>query len=236
MLAILVFSVVIWMFETVSYPVSAAIIISLMAFLLGTAPNMMNPDKVLGTSGALKMAMSGFSSPALALVGAALFISAAMMKTGLDKRLALFILSKIGAKTKNVLAGVILVGFILSFFVPSTTARVSCMVPIVMGIIAAFGVPLKSRFSAMIPIIISVLQGAAEYSHLNVVGMTLILQYVICFGFILPVNAPQNMVAFGTETFEAKTFIKTGIPLTVIAYSLIMLMAATYWKWLGIII
>ena len=90
--------------------------------------------------------------------------------------------------------------------------------------------------AAMIPIIISVLQGAAEYSHLNVVGMTLILQYVICFGFILPVNAPQNMVAFGTETFEAKTFIKTGIPLTVIAYSLIMLMAATYWKWLGIII
>ena len=155
MLAILVFSVVIWMFETVSYPVSAAIIISLMAFLLGTAPNMMNPDKVLGTSGALKMAMSGFSSPALALVGAALFISAAMMKTGLDKRLALFILSKIGAKTKNVLAGVILVGFILSFFVPSTTARVSCMVPIVMGIIAAFGVPLKSRFSAVMMIAIA---------------------------------------------------------------------------------
>ena len=453
MLAVLVFSVVIWMFETVSYPVSAAIIISLMAFLLGTAPNMMNPDKVLGTSGALKMAMSGFSSPALALVGAALFISAAMMKTGLDKRLALFILSKIGAKTKNVLAGVILVGFILSFFVPSTTARVSCMVPIVMGIISAFGVPLKSRFSAvmmiaiaqadsiwnvgiktaaaqnmialdfiekqlgttvswmdwfitaapfaaimsvvlyflllklvppemdeieggqatvarelkelgpmslsekkllgvslvllllwstekilhnfdtssttmaaitimmlpgigimtwkeaqakigwgtlilfgvgislgsavlstkaaawiahvivdvfglyhtsafmivailamflivihlgfasatalaaaMIPIVISVLQGAAEHSQLNVVGMTLILQYVICFGFILPVNAPQNMVAFGTETFEAKTFIKTGIPLTLIAYSLILLMASTYWKWLGIIL
>ena len=49
MLAVLVFSVVIWMFETVSYPVSAAIIISLMAFLLGTAPNMMNHDKVLGT-------------------------------------------------------------------------------------------------------------------------------------------------------------------------------------------
>jgi len=69
-----------------------------------------------------------------------------------------------------------------------------------------------------------------------VVGMTLILQYVICFGFILPVNAPQNMVAFGTETFEAKTFIKTGLPLTLIAYSLILLLSATYWKWLGIII
>lgn len=452
MLAVLLFSVIVWMSESVSYPVSASIIMTLMAFLLGTAPNMNNPDKMLGTSGALKLALSGFSSTALALVGAALFIAAAMMKTGLDKRIALFVLSMIGARTNRILAGVILVGFILSFFVPSTTARVSCMVPIVMGIISAFGVPLKSRFSAvmmiaiaqadsiwnvgiktaaaqnmvalgfiekqlgttiswldwfiaaapfavimsvvlyflllklvppemkeipggqetvakalrelgpmtasekklmalsvillflwstekvlhsfdtstttlaavtlmmlpgigimdwkeaqnrigwgtlvmfgvgislgsailstkaatwiahvivdgfslytmsavaiigvmslflilihlgfasatalssaMIPIIISVLQGASEHAPLNVVGMTMILQYVMCFGFILPVNAPQNMVAFSTETFEARTFVKTGIPLTIIAFGVIMLMSVTYWSWLGII-
>lgn len=453
MLGVLVFSVIIWITEAVSYPVSAAVIMSLMAFLLGTAPNMLNPSKVLGTSGALKMALSGFSSPALALVGAALFIAAAMMKTGLDRRIALFILSKIGARTNRVLAGVIIVGFVLSFFVPSTTARVSCMVPIVLGIISAFGVPLKSRFSAvmmiaiaqadsiwnvgiktaaaqnmiaigfiekqlgttvswldwfiaaapfaiimsvilyfvllklippemdevpggqetiakelaklgpmrseekklmfisvillflwstekilhpfdtssttlaaitlmllpgigimswkeaqsrigwgtlvlfgvgislgstilstkaadwiahvivntfnlydttaffiiailalfliiihmgfasatalaaaMIPIIISVLQGASEHSAINVVGMTVILQYVICFGFILPVNAPQNMVAFSTGAFAAKDFIKTGIPLTIIAYGTILLLSATYWKFLGLVL
>lgn len=453
MLGVLVFSVIIWITEAVSYPVSAAVIMSLMAFLLGTAPNMLNPSKILGTSGALKMALSGFSSPALALVGAALFIAAAMMKTGLDRRIALFILSKIGARTNRVLAGVIIVGFVLSFFVPSTTARVSCMVPIVLGIISAFGVPLKSRFSAvmmiaiaqadsiwnvgiktaaaqnmiaigfiekqlgttvswldwfiaaapfavimsvilyfvllklippemdevpggqetiakelaklgpmrseekklmfisvillflwstekilhpfdtssttlaaitlmllpgigimswkeaqsrigwgtlvlfgvgislgstilstkaadwiahvivntfnlydttaffiiailalfliiihmgfasatalaaaMIPIIISVLQGASEHSSLNVVGMTVILQYVICFGFILPVNAPQNMVAFSTGAFAAKDFIKTGIPLTIIAYGTILLLSATYWKFLGLVL
>ena len=453
MLGVLVFSVIIWITEAVSYPVSAAVIMSLMAFLLGTAPNMLNPSKVLGTSGALKMALSGFSSPALALVGAALFIAAAMMKTGLDRRIALFILSKIGARTNRVLAGVIIVGFVLSFFVPSTTARVSCMVPIVLGIISAFGVPLKSRFSAvmmiaiaqadsiwnvgiktaaaqnmiaigfiekqlgttvswldwfiaaapfaiimsvilyfvllklippemdevpggqetiakelaklgpmrieekklmfisiillflwstekilhpfdtssttlaaitlmllpgigimswkeaqsrigwgtlvlfgvgislgstilstkaadwiahvivntfnlydttaffiiailalfliiihmgfasatalaaaMIPIIISVLQGASEHSAINVVGMTVILQYVICFGFILPVNAPQNMVAFSTGAFAAKDFIKTGIPLTIIAYATILLLSATYWKFLGLVL
>ena len=452
MLAILVFSVIIWMTEAVAYPVSAGIIMSLMAFLLGTAPNMVNPSKMLGTSGALKMALGGFSSTALALVGAALLIAAAMMKTGLDKRIALFVLSKIGAKTHHVLAGVICVGFVLSFFVPSTTARVSCMVPIVMGIIAVFGVPRKSKFaaimliavaqadsiwnvgiktaaaqnmvalgfiekqlgttiswldwfiaaapfaiimsallyfvllklmppemkeiaggrekiaqelaalgpmksdekklliisvvllffwatekivhpfdtssttivavtlmmmpgigimtwkevqsriswgtlmlfgvgislgsailstkagawiaqeivqyfslydatavtiiavmalflilihlgfasatalsSAMIPICISVLQGAAEHTALNVVGMVMILQYTICFGFILPVNAPQNMIAYSTETFEVKDFIKTGIPLTVLAYLVILLLTNTYWKWLGII-
>jgi len=32
----------------------------------------------------------------------------------------------------------------------------------------------------------------------------MVLQYVVSFGFILPVNAPQNMVAYGTETFEGR--------------------------------
>jgi len=88
----------------------------------------------------------------------------------------------------------------------------------------------------MIPIIISILQGASSHSPMNVIGMTMILQYVICFGFILPVNAPQNMVAFGTETFEVKDFIKTGIPLTIIAYLLILVLGATYWKWIGLVL
>ena len=77
----------------------------------------------------------------------------------------------------------------------------------------------------MIPICISVLQGASENMTLNVVGMVMILQYTICFGFILPVNAPQNMIAYSTDTFEVKDFIKTGIPLT-----------NTYWKWLGLVL
>ncbi|EIW20546.1 MULTISPECIES: DASS family sodium-coupled anion symporter [Pelosinus] len=451
MLAILVFSVIIWMTDTISYPASAAVIMALMAFLVGISPNESDPKTIIGTAQGLRMALDGFSNTALALVGGALFIAAAMMQTGLDKRIALFVLSKIGAKTNRVLIGVILVGFILSFFVPSTTARVSCMVPIVMGIIGAFGVEHKSKFAgmmmiavaqadsiwnvgiktaaaqnmialgfiekqlgiyiswldwfiaavpfsifmsvalyyvlmkmmppetdeiaggkeavakaltelgpmksnekklmilsvillglwatekilhpfdtssttiaaiaimllpgigimtwkeaqskipwgtlllfgvgislgsallstkaatwlakiivtifglqtmpilmilavlsafliiihlgfasatalaaAMIPIIISILQGV-KTPGVNVVGMTMILQYVVSFGFILPVNAPQNMVAYGTETFEVKDFIKTGIPLTVIAYLLIMILGATYWKWLGLV-
>ena len=177
MLAILVFSVIIWMTESVADPVSAGIIMSLMAF--GTAPNMVNPSKMLGTSGALKMALGGFSSTALALVGAALLIAAAMMKTGLDKRIALFVLSKIGAKTHHVLAGVICVGFVLSFFVPSTTARVSCMVPIVMGIIAVFGVPRKSKFAAIM--LIAVAQADSIW---NVGIKTAAAQNMVALGFI----------------------------------------------------
>jgi len=451
MLGILLFSIVVWMTDSISYPVSAAVIMALMAFLLGISPDVAKPTQLIGTSAALTTALGGFSNTALALVGGALFIAAAMMQTGLDKRIALTVLSKIGAKTNRVLMGVIVVGFILSFFVPSTTARVSCMVPIVMGIISAFGVNKKSRFAAvmmiataqadsiwnvgiktaaaqnmiaigfiekqlntyitwmdwfiaaapfalvmsivlyyvllklippetneiaggkeavakalydlgpmkvdekklmlisivllffwatekivhpfdtssttiaaiaimllpgigimswkdaqskipwgtlilfgvgislgsailstkaaawvakvivgwfglqtmpalvilavlagfliiihlgfasatalaaaMIPIIISILQGV-KTQGINVVGLTMILQYVVSFGFILPVNAPQNMVAYGTETFEVKDFIRTGIPLTIIAYVLILILGATYWKWIGLV-
>ncbi|MBF0207001.1 MAG: DASS family sodium-coupled anion symporter [Oligoflexia bacterium] len=444
--------------DCVAYPTSAMLIMSLMALLLGTSPKIpdgidmdVSANLIIGSSEGLKMAIGGFGNNALALVGGALFLSVAMTHTGLDKRIALFILSKIGIKTNRVLLGVILVGFVLSFFVPSTTARVSCMVPIIMGIIGAFGIDRKSRFaavlmiasaqadsiwnvgiktaaaqnvvalgiiekqlgkyiswtdwliaaapfavfmsiilyyillkiippeieempggkdgvalilkelgpmkanekkllllsgillcfwvtekllhsfdtstttlvmvtimllpkigimrwqdaqskiswgtvlllgvgislgqailatkaaawiakllvawfglttmpaivilgvlaafliiihlgfasatalaSAMIPIFITILQ-SVKTPGINVVGMTMILQYVVSFGFILPVNAPQNMVAYSTGTFEVKDFVKTGIPLTIAAYLLILLLGATYWKWLGLV-
>jgi len=451
MLSILVFSVIIWMTEAVSYPVSAALIMTLMAFLLGTAPDIAEPSKSMGTSKGLTTALGGFSNTALALVAAALFLSAAMTKTGLDRRIALVVLSKMGAKTNRVLIGVILVGLVLSFFVPSTTARVACMVPIVMGIISAFGVSRTSKFAgvlmiataqadsiwnvaiktaaaqnmiavgfiekqlnhtvtwlewftaafpfgvlmsialywvlmklmppeieeveggdetiqrekaglgsmtvpekkllgislallffwstegvlhsfdtssttlvaitlmllpaigvmdwketvnkipwgtillfgvgislgsailstraaswlasvivtttgletapsllilailaavlitihlgfasatalaaAMIPLVISVLQ-KVQTPGINIIGMTMVLQYVVSFGFILPVNAPQNMIAYGTDTFTVRDFVRTGVPLTFIAYGLILLLGATYWKLLGLV-
>ena len=70
---------------------------------------------------------------------------------------------------------------------------------------------------------------------INIVGMTMLLQFVVSFGFILVVNAPQNMVAYGTETFEAKDFVRTGLVLTVIALALVMPVGATCWRWLGYI-
>jgi di/tricarboxylate transporter len=86
--------------------------------------------------------------------------------------------------------------------------------------------------SAMIPIVIAVLQSVAT-PGINIVGLTMVLQFVVSFGFILVVNAPQNMVAYGTETFAAKDFVRTGLVLTFIAYALVMLLGATYWHWLG---
>lgn len=450
MIAIMVFSVIVWATTAISYPVSAGVIITLMALLIGFAPNP-ETGKIYGTAAGLSMGLNGFSSTAFCLVAAAMFLAAAMTKTGLDKRIALVILSKLGAKANRVVIGVILCGFILSFFVPSTTARVACLVPIVLGMIKAFDLPMKSRFAGMlmitvaqvdsvwnvgiktaaaqnmvavnfiksqlgvdiswmewfiaaapfailmsialyklmmylfppeideipggqatvkrllaemgavtanekkllcvsvcllilwttekalhpfdtstttmlavtilmlpkigvmdwpetvhkinwgtvllfgvgislgsallstkaatwmanqivanfglansstlvvlavmslfliiihtgfasatglaaaiIPIVISVLQ-SLKTPGVNIVGMTMILQYVVSFGFILPVNAPQNMIAYGTDTFEVKDFVRSGIPLTIIGFALIMLLGATYWKWIGLV-
>ena len=449
MLAILAFAVIVWMTEAVDYAVSAIIVAALMAFLLGFSPNPANPKVLMGTSAALTLAFSGFANTALVLVASALFLAAAMTATGLDKRIALSILSRIGTETRHVVIGTILVGFVIAFLVPSTTARVACLVPITLGIIAAFGVNKKGAFasmlmittvqtasiwnvgiktaaaqnmvaigfiekafgksitwlewliaaapfgvlmsialyfvmtrmmppevkqiaggreairkslanlgpmkaseiklllisltllafwategilhkfdtstttitavalmflpgvgimswkeaqpripwgtivlfgvgislgtallqtkgatwvadlvvaefglkqatalfilgvmslflivihlgfasatalaSAMIPIVIAVLNGVGT-PGINVVGMTMLLQFVVSFGFILVVNAPQNMVAYGTETFEARDFVRTGLVLTLIAIALVMLLGATYWHWLG---
>jgi anion transporter len=86
--------------------------------------------------------------------------------------------------------------------------------------------------SAMIPIVIAVLNSVAT-PGINVIGMTMLLQFVVSFGFILVVNAPQNMVAYGTDTFAARDFVRTGLVLTVIAIALVMTLGATYWHWLG---
>ena len=449
MLAVLAFAVIVWMTEALDYAVSAIVIAALMAFLLGLAPNPANPKVLLGTSAGLGLAFSGFANTALVLVASALFLAAAMTVTGLDKRIALAILSRVGGEVHHVVVGAILVGFVMAFLVPSTTARVACLVPITLGIIAAFGVDRKGVFagmlmittvqtasiwnvgiktaaaqnmvaigfiektlqksitwlewfiaaapfgilmsialyfvmtrmmpsevtdipggreaiqkslaelgpmktsekkllaisltllafwstegvlhsfdtssttiaavalmflpgigimtwkdaqpripwgtvvlfgvgisvgtallqtkgaawladlavnefglknatglfilavmtlfltlihlgfasatalaSAMIPIVIAVLQGVAT-PGLNMVGMTMLLQFVVSFGFILVVNSPQNMVGYGTDTFTARDFVRTGLVLTLIAVALVMLLGATYWHWLG---
>ena len=86
--------------------------------------------------------------------------------------------------------------------------------------------------STMIPIIISVML-AVQTPGINAVGMTMLLQFVISFGFILPVNAPQNMIAYGTGTFDARDFVRTGLMITLAAFALLVIFSLTYWPWMG---
>jgi solute carrier family 13 (sodium-dependent dicarboxylate transporter), member 2/3/5 len=449
MLAVFGFAVAVWVTDALDYPVSAIVISALIALLLGTAPNPANPGTLLGTAQGLTSAMSGFSNTALTLVAAAMLLAAAMTITGLDRRIALLILSKAGARASRLVIGSITVATVLAFIVPSSTARAAAVIPIIMGVVLAFGAGRKSRIAglliitsvqavsiwnvgiktgavqnmiaagfiqkmtgqeitwlnwfiaaapfslalsiglyfimmrmmppeageiqggevsvanalcalgpatgkekrllavslallcfwategvlhkfdsatatvvavailflpgigvtdwktasplipwgtiilfgagvslgtallqsdaaqwlanlivqwfglnrlpafsilavmaafliiihlgfasatalaaAMIPIIIAIMK-KVETPGISVVGMTLLLQFVISFGFILPVNSPQGMVAYGTETFAARDFMRTGFALTLLAYALTLLFGATYWRWLG---
>ncbi|MFJ7952552.1 DASS family sodium-coupled anion symporter [Lysinibacillus sp. NPDC096418] len=449
-LAILAFAIILWVTEAVSYPVSSAMIIAISAVSLGLAPSMEDPSVELGTKAALKMALGGFSNSAVALVAAALFLAAAMQVTNLHKRLALWVLSMVGTKTKAIVFGAILVSIVLAFFVPSATARAGAVVPILLGMVAAFGLPRDSKLAALLvitsvqavsiwnigiktaaaqnmvalnfiqkefgidiswgawfiyaapfSIIMSIalffimitlikpetnnieggrnvikkqlaelgplkgpeirliatsiillffwategklhpfdtttvtivaiailltpkvgvytwkdvekvipwgtiivfavgialgtilldtkgaqwlsdavfgslgldsmpiLATIALVSIFNIlihlgfasatslssalipvfialattitmdvdqIGFVLVQQFVISFGFLLPISAPQNMLAYGTGAFTGKDFLKSGIPLTIIGYLLVLLFSATYWKWIGLL-
>lgn len=179
MIAILVFAIIVWISEAMDYTASAIVISALIIFMAGFAPDMNHPDTILGTAKALKMTLSGFSNSALALVAAAMFIAAAMTITGLDKRIALFTMSKIGASSRSIIIGAIVVTIVLSLVVPSATARTACVVPIMMGVIAAFKVDKHSRLAASMMIVI-----AQATSIWNVGIQTSAAQNLLSIGFI----------------------------------------------------
>jgi len=75
--------------------------------------------------------MAGFTNPAVGLIAASLVIAAAMGITGLDKRLAFQVISLVGTGRAHLLIGTIIVMAVLAFFVPTASARVACLVPII---------------------------------------------------------------------------------------------------------
>jgi anion transporter len=150
MLAIFAFAVIVWMTEAVDYAASSVILMALIAFLLGMAPDTARPGHLIGTHAALSAALAGFTNSAVALIAASLVIAAAMSITGLDKRVAFKVISAIGTSPGRILAGIIAVMAILAFFIPTASARVACLVPILLGMISALGIDKKSRLAGML--------------------------------------------------------------------------------------
>ena len=91
-----------------------------------------------------------------------------------------------------------------------------------------------SKSSALIPVFIALAVSIPDLPGEGV-GFVLIMQFLICFGFLLPISAPQNMLAYGTGAFTTQQFLRTGIPLTIAGYLLILLFSATYWQWIGLL-
>jgi solute carrier family 13 (sodium-dependent dicarboxylate transporter), member 2/3/5 len=79
----------------------------------------------------------------------------------------------------HVVVGAILVGFVMAFLVPSTTARVACLVPFTLGIISAFGVNKRGAFAGML--MITTVQTASIW---NVGIKTAAAQNMVAVGFI----------------------------------------------------
>jgi anion transporter len=155
-LGVLVFAVVMWVTEAVSYPVSAVAIISFLILLLGFSPAKGIEGALLGTSKAIPMALSGFVNGGWVLVAAGLFMAAGIVSTGLEKRIAYNILKIVGTKVNNIFAGVIVAITLLGFLIPSITARSATMTPIAVGLVAAFGADKKSLFARMLLVTVAI--------------------------------------------------------------------------------
>jgi anion transporter len=160
-----------------------------------------------------KESQRGFPWGTVILFAVGISVGTALLRTNAAAWLANLIVTNLGLQQASAFAILML----LSLF----------LVVIHLGFASA-----TALASTMIPIVISVL-AAVQTEGINVVGMTMLLQFVVSFGFILPVNAPQNMIAYGTDTFEARDFVRTGLVITLAACVLLVVFALTYWPWMG---
>ncbi|MCU0636964.1 MAG: anion permease, partial [Gemmatimonadaceae bacterium] len=88
--------------------------------------------------------------------------------------------------------------------------------------------------AAFIPIVLAFFTGLAR-PDAPAFGMTLVQLFMVSVGFLLPVNSPQNMVCHGTGAFTTREFLRVGIPLTLAAVLVTLLLSATYWRWIGLL-
>jgi len=163
-----------------------------------------------------KQSQKGFPWGTVVLFAVGISVGSALLQTKAAGWLAQLIVSNLGLQ----MASAFVILMLLSGF----------LIVIHLGFASA-----TALASTMIPIVISVLT-TVQTPGINVVGMTMILQFVVSFGFILPVNAPQNMIAYGTDTFEAHDFVRTGFVITIVATVLLVIFALTYWPWMGLMV
>lgn len=146
-LAVLLFAVIMWMTESMPYGESAIALILFIILALGFSPVKGVSGPLLGTAKAIPLGMSGFINAGWVFVAAGIFMAAAITSTGLEKRIAYLILNAVGTKVNAIMGGIIIMGFVLTFLIPSVIARAATMVPIVLGLIKTFDLPKDSQIS-----------------------------------------------------------------------------------------
>lgn len=114
------------------------------------------------------------------LMVSAFVLTSAMSATNLGKRIALYLTTKFAKTPTQVLVVFVIVNYILAFFVPSTTARASLIVPIALIILEIYkAVPGKSNFGRLL-----MLQGVQNNAFATSVVMTATSAQVLAIGFI----------------------------------------------------
>ncbi|WP_378953450.1 SLC13 family permease [Pelosinus sp. sgz500959] len=156
-LGVLAFAVYVWVTESMPYPVSAIAICFSMIMCLGLSPAVGTTGKLLGTTKAIPLAMSGFVNSGWILVAAGMFLAEAVRFTGLDRRIALNILKVVGTEPKRIIGGIMIAAYILAFIIPSIAARAAALIPISMGLITAFNVDLRSVFARQLMLVTGII-------------------------------------------------------------------------------
>jgi sodium-dependent dicarboxylate transporter 2/3/5 len=122
-LALLVMAAILWLSDIVPLGATSLLIIAL-APLMGTLD--------------AKKSMQSLGNDVIFLFLGGFIVAIAMSKFGLDKRIALWIIKKVGTSTKKVMLGIMLAVGFLSMWMSNTVA-VLCILPIVLGIIKVLG-------------------------------------------------------------------------------------------------
>ena len=93
-------------------------------------------------------ALAPFAASSIFLMFGAFILAAAMIKTKLAERITYLILSVVGSSTLKITVGVTLANVILSFLVPSSTARTAILLPVCLSIIGLFEGEGRTKFGA----------------------------------------------------------------------------------------
>lgn len=165
-LAIFVFALILWIGKPIPiYLTSIGVVLLL---------------PMVGAVESQKVAFGTLGYDIIWLMVAAMVLSSAISETNLGKRIALSLVTRFGSTPRRTLAVLIAVNFILAFFVPSTTARASLLVPIVLVLLEVYkAIPGESQFGRL-----ACLQGVQTNAFATSMVMTATSAQVIAIGFI----------------------------------------------------
>ena len=157
-LAITVWMILLWIFASIDHS-----IVGLAGCFLYWVSGAVN----------FESAFSGFSRDTPWFLFGAIIFGSMAAQTGLARRLAYSVMSLVGVSYSRILLGMIIVDFLLTFIVPSGTARVVILASIATGIVDAFGVAPKSNISRGLFIIFT--YSATIFDKMVIAGATSIV-------------------------------------------------------------